>query len=403
VRRITHACLACCPVLIAGVFGIALLGAPVAASAASASAASPTSAALGQSMAPVSLSQVEHAVNNLYRDHPGIGAFVAQDVTYTKDSLGVVLRACTAGGPTTNSQVQSGRLLACAPLIFFLYTYGEKDDAPQATQAAQELFSYAVTNVVGPLDSYTVLGAVLRGWGLPVAPDEAAQGGAGPSQPNTKAEKSFVAAADKAILARGSVHIEVKGYRAGSSTVAETIAGDIGTTTATESLKSATSSAATMALAAIRVTPASAYFSGNPAGLTELLGISSKAAKRAGSRWVEMKVGTSEYKNFASEDTISALPASILPTSANSVKMKSTRVDGRQLVVLTWGANVGGTTSAPLIETLVVPATSAPLPLSETTMVGGNTQTATFTRWGEHFSVPVPPSSQTVTYSWANA
>jgi hypothetical protein len=379
------------PVIIAGI----LLGGCLTGQAAGASGVTATAVVLGGHVTPVSLGHVEGSIDNLYRDHPSIATFVAQDVSYTKHSLGTVLRACTAGGATTNSQVQSGRLLACAPLIFLLYSYGQKEAVPQATEAAQELFSYAVTEIVGPLDAYGVLGGVLQSWGLPVAANNAGQP-VGAGQPNTPAVKSLVVASEKAILARGSVHIDMQGYRAGSRAVAETIVGDIGAHSSTESLKAQTASAS------IRVTPRSAYFSGNSAGLTQLIGLSSTAAKRAGSRWVEMKVGTTEYKDFASEDTISALPASILPASANSVKMKSTQVDGRKLVVLTWGANVGGTTSTPLIETLVVPATSAPLPLSETTMTGGNTQTVTFSRWGEHFTVGVPPSSQTVPYSWAN-
>jgi hypothetical protein len=390
------------PVVLAGILAAGLMGGT---EAVAQPASGTQTVVLGQDVRPVSEAQVERTIASLYRAHPGIATFVAQDVTYSRRSLDVVLNACTDGGAraSTTSQVQSGRLLACAPLIFLLYSYGQKEAVPQAIRAAQELFSYAVTQVQGPLDAQSVLGGVLQSWGLPVVL-AARPGGTGASRSgapppagasNSAAEKSVVAATQRAILAKGSVHLVVEGFRDGSRAVAEKITGDIGTISAAESLS------AEPASAAIRVTPGTAYFSGDTAGLTQLIGLPAAAAKRAGSKWVEMPAGTSEYNDFAREDTISALPASILPTSANSVKLKREIVSGRKLDVLAWGADAGGTTSGQLEETLVVPASSSPLPLSETTVAGGNIQTVTFTRWGEHFSVVAPPSSETIPYSRA--
>lgn len=208
------------------------------------------------------------------------------------------------------------------------------------------------------------------------------------------AETSLVAAIKKAILAKGSVHAVSKGYQTGTEAAVETVGWDIGRTSATVSI------AEGKAVVAIRVTPKVAYFSGNDSGLTKIAGLSSTQAKRVGSRWVEMKAGTSQYDGFAVSNTISSLPAAILPASTSSVKLASGTFEGERLNVLTWKMTPSGS-SVQLTEELVVTATPQPLPVAETTTGGGDTRTDSFTNWGLHFTVPVPSPTSCIPYSRA--
>ncbi len=75
--------------------------------------------------------------------------------------------------------------------------------------------------------------------------------------------------------------------------------------------------------AAIRVTGHAAYFTGDQAGLTAYIGLPAAAAARVRSRWVEIRSGSAEYQDLAAEDTMAALPASLLPSASNSVQMRT--------------------------------------------------------------------------------
>ena len=44
-------------------------------------------------------------------------------------------------------------------------------------------------------------------------------------------------------------------------------------------------------------------------------------------------------------------------------------------------------------------ANDKPLPISERTVAGADVEVASFSRWGDHFSVQVPPPPQVVPYS----
>lgn len=70
----------------------------------------------------VSLQAVRRGIDALYRSHPGIATFAAQDVQYSAQSRDTVLRECSSAGAGAGSQAaESGQVTACAPLIFFLY------------------------------------------------------------------------------------------------------------------------------------------------------------------------------------------------------------------------------------------------------------------------------------------
>jgi hypothetical protein len=350
-----------------------------------ASAPAPSRQAAFRAGGQVSLRQLDQAVTTLYREHPGISSYAAADVRYTAQSRATVLRECTSPAGTPGSAAadaqtaESGQLIACAPLIFFLYRYGRDASVPAATAAAEELYGYAVTHISGPVDAKTSLDELLRSWGLPVP-------ALTPAQARSALRASVFAAADDSILGQKSVHIAITGRKPGGTAVAETIAADIGTATGAESM---TSGAAT---AQIRVTPKAAYFTGNAAGLTKLLGLSSAAAARAGSRWVVMPAGTAEYQDLAAEDTIASLPASILPANENAAGLWTATVEGRKVYVLRWTTPASGSNAA-VSERLILDATAQALPISETTTAGGFSQTVTLSQWGESLAVPAPSSA----------
>jgi len=328
----------------------------------------------------VSLQEVQRGFGALYRSHPGITSFAAQDVQYTTQSRNAVLKECITTSPGAGSQAtESGQVVACAPLIFFLYSYGQKASVPESVTVAGELYWYAATHVTGPINARASLNEILHSWKLPVP-------GLSPAAAKKAVEASLVAAAQDSILGQKSVHLVITGHKAGSGAVAEQIVADIGTTTGIESI---TSGAAT---ATIRVTRTDAYFSGSPTGLATFIGLSSSAARKAASRWVDIKASTNEYKDLAAEDTISSLPASILPSTENAVQLKTATMAGQKVYVLTWKTTASGS-STQISENLVLAATTGALPLSETTAANGDSQTVTLGHWGEHFTVPVPAST----------
>jgi hypothetical protein len=327
----------------------------------------------------VSLQRVSTDLSALYRNHPGIQSFAVQDVQYTAQSRNAILRECAAGPAAAQSQAaESGQVIACAPLIFFLYSYGRQASVPAAVSAAGELYRYAVTHITGPLSARASLNELLHGWKVPVP-------GLTPAQAAHAAEAAVISAADESILARKSVHLVITGRRTGSTGAAEQIVADIGAATGTESIRSGP------AAATIRVTRRDAYFTGNPAGLTSLIGLTAAAAGKVRSRWVDITGGTSEYQDLAAEDTIASLPATILPASGNAVHLRAATRSGRKVYVLDWTTTASGSATK-VSEELVLTATAGDLPISETTAANGDSQTVTLGHWGERFAVPVPRS-----------
>lgn len=122
---------------------------------------------------PVSFRQVRQAVEGLYAHHPGIRSFQAQDVEYTTRTRDRVLSVCRRGGAAaTPAALESSRVTACAPLIFFFYTYGTGSSAarhspvPEAIAVARELYWYVAGQIHGPFDAQAAVVTVLRAWGI---------------------------------------------------------------------------------------------------------------------------------------------------------------------------------------------------------------------------------------------
>jgi hypothetical protein len=275
--------------------------------------------------------------------------------------------------------VESSQVTACAPLIFFVYSYGQKASVPAAVDTAGKLYWYAVAHITGQASATVSLDELLHSWKLPVP-------GLPPAEAQSAAEASVVTTASNSILAQKSVHVVIAGQKAGSAGAAERIVADIGTETGTESISSGT------ATAAIRVTRTDAYFTGTPTGLTTFIGLTPAAARKAASRWVDIKKGTNEYKDLAAEDTMAALPASILPATGNAAQLSTTTISGRKVYVLDWKTAPSGS-GGQVSERLVLAATTQALPISETTTANGDSQAVTLDHWGESITVRAPASA----------
>jgi hypothetical protein len=324
----------------------------------------------------VSLQQVQTEISNLYSSHPGITSFAVQDVQYTTSSRDVVLRECTAGGASASSQdAETGQVIACAPLIFFFYSYGKQASVPAAVTVAGDLYWYAVNHISGPVSVKTSLDELLQSWKLPVP-------ALTPAQERNALAASVITAAGDSMLTQKSVHVVITDHTSGSS-LTQRIAADIGSVTGSELI---TYGAAT---ATIRITRQAAYFTGDTAGLTAFLGLSAAGAAKTGSRWVEIKAGQSEYQDLAAENTISSLPSSILPSAADTTQVVSATVGGQHAYVLDWRASASGS-NATIGVRLVLSATPQVLPMSETLTTSSESKTVTFSRWGAKLTVTAP-------------
>lgn len=103
----------------------------------------------------------------LYRSHPGVAKATFNDVDYTSGTRDKVLSVCHTGGPEKSaSALESTRVLACAPLIFFFYSYGRHASVPQAVDVARTLYWYAVTSNRQPYEAGPGLARLLVSWGV---------------------------------------------------------------------------------------------------------------------------------------------------------------------------------------------------------------------------------------------
>jgi hypothetical protein len=327
----------------------------------------------------VSLQQVRTEIGALYIGHPGIASFAVQDVQYTASSRDVVLRQCTAGGPAGGARnTETGQVIACAPLIFFFYSYGLQASVPAAVTVAGDLYWYAVSHITGPFSARTSLDELLRSWKLPVRGLTAAEA-------RNAVNASVVTAATDSMLASGSVRVVITDHTAGAA-YPERIAADIGPVTGTELITYGP------ATATIRVTRQAAYFTGNTAGLTAYIGLPPAAAARVRSRWVAIETGTSEYQALAAEDTLAALPSSILPSAADTTRLRSATIGGQKAYIMDWTtrAAASGTAGAVISVRLTLSAAPRVLPVSESITTGGERKTVTFSGWGAPLMVTAP-------------
>ena len=116
---------------------------------------------------PTTYVQVRAAVLALYRSHPAVSRASFSDVRYTAATRDKVLSVCHSGGPEKSaSALESARVLACAPLIFFFYSYGRHASVTQAVDVARTLYWYAVTANRTPVDAGPGLARLLGSWGV---------------------------------------------------------------------------------------------------------------------------------------------------------------------------------------------------------------------------------------------
>lgn len=120
---------------------------------------------LDASVQGTTFDQVKQAIDNLYRDHPGVNSFAAKGVTYTLETRDKVLKICHEGGlVASEAERDAQEVLACAPLIYFFYSYGHESGVPASVDVARQLYWYTVSNHPG--ESSKVLIELLRGWGI---------------------------------------------------------------------------------------------------------------------------------------------------------------------------------------------------------------------------------------------
>lgn len=127
----------------------------------------PAPSILSEQVQPTTFAQARAAVLALYRSHPGVRGASFSNVEYTPATRDKVLRVCHSGGPEKSaSALESARVLACAPLIFFFYSYGRHAAVPQAVTVARTLYWYAVTANRKPVDAGPGLTRLLVSWGV---------------------------------------------------------------------------------------------------------------------------------------------------------------------------------------------------------------------------------------------
>ena len=331
----------------------------------------------------VSASQVTAEVTALYSAHPALASFTVQDVAYTAKTRGTVLHDCTTPGSAASSQdSETGQIVACAPLIFYYYSYGKQASVPGAVAVAGDLYWYALDHITGPVDVQASLNQLLQGWKVPVP-------GLTAGQERTVVASSVLTAAQDTMLTQSGVHMVITDQLAGHAT-GQRITADLGSVTGTEQIGYGSASAE------IRITEQSAFFSGSETGLTSYIGLTAASAAKVGSHWVAIKSGTGEYQDLAAENTLPALPSSILPAASQVSKVSTTTLNGQKVYVLSWKTTPSGSKTA-ISATLILTATSKVLPVNETLTTDGESKTVTFSNWGEEFKVAVP--AQTIPYA----
>ena len=102
-----------------------------------------------------------------------------------------------------------------------------------------------------------------------------------------------------------------------------------------------------------------------------------------------IKAGTSEYQALAAENTLSALPSSILPAASQVSQVTTTTADGQKAYILDWTTTPSGS-GTPISVRLTLTATPKVLPVSETLSTKAESKTVTFSNWGAPFTVSAP-------------
>ena len=123
---------------------------------------------------------------------------------------------------------------------------------------------------------------------------------------------SVLAAAKAAISKQGAVHLEVDSK---STTAAdnERVVADLGKKSGTESISTGQDAVT------IVVTPTFGYVSGNPGGLTKIVGLSSAEVKKVGSKWITLKEGSSQYTSLATDIRVTSIETVLPPVKGTTL------------------------------------------------------------------------------------
>lgn len=344
----------------------------------------------GADVKTVSFQQVQNEISTLYRDDASIAAFEVGDVQYSVSSRDKVLGVCRNGAAASDEDaLESAKVMACAPLIYYYYSFGTQHSVDDSLTVADDLYDYAVTQITGPFSAQQTIDQVLRSWGVPVA----SGAGVTPSPLGTMGiESGLLADARTAMNGSAGVHMVITSTStSGMTTSTRTAVMDSGTTSAVETLTDGP------AAGHLVVTSAEAYFSGNSAGLGEFFGMSAQDVTRIGTAWVSMAAGTSQYTNFSAGSLIASIPSTLMP-STDAVTLTTATDSGRKVYRLAW-TSFGSDASTVIKRKLDLDAAGQHLPVSETSTSAGTTQTVTFTAWGT--AVDPAALDQTLTFTQA--
>lgn len=202
---------------------------------------------------------------------------------------------------------------------------------------------------------------------------------------------SVIAAAKSALAKQTGVHLELAST---SGSTKDDVKADFGTKMGAEVIVTG------KATATVKVTPTYGYISGNVLGLTSVVGLSSAEAKKVGTRWISIKAGTSQYSAVATGTTISSL-TSVLPVTKGTT-LTTTTEHGLSVHVLKW-TTAATSTTVKAMNTLVIAANGAPLPIQETASASSGSGVTTFSKWDESVHVTSPSASSIITYAAVTA
>ena len=195
---------------------------------------------------------------------------------------------------------------------------------------------------------------------------------------------SLINATNAQLLKEKSVHIAVTSV---STTTKSRISVDLGQTKGQEFLVSGTMKVGVV------VTPKAAYLSGNAAGLTSVMGLTSAQQGKVGTKWVIMPSGTTPYTNLVKNLTTAAL-AQILPLAKGTKLSAST--DAAKDFRLTWTTSSGSAPKANNV--MLISSGKTNLPISQTISTTTGHGLTVYSKWNQDFSVKVPKSSSTVSF-----
>lgn len=126
-----------------------------------------------------------------------------------------------------------------------------------------------------------------------------------------------------------------------------------------------------------------AYQRANGLALRQFMGFPADVASRLQDRWVSFVPTDGPYTDIAASVTLDSALNEIALDGAITVS-KPTTILGRSVVGLSGTSRMNGT------ETLYVPTSGPPLPVQEVLTQNGDTETITFSGWGERVVVTKP-------------